>query len=204
MRIGGFTPFSLSDFPGRVSAVIFTQGCNFRCPYCHNGDLISTTPPAGNLVPESEIFEFIQSRRNRLDGIVMCGGEPTLQPDIEEFLEEISKFDLEIKLDTNGSLPHVVEKLLDKNLIDFVAMDIKAPLESYHRLAGVKVATDKITESIRMISERGIEHEFRTTVVEPLMSKSDVQSIGSIVPPGSPHKLQPFQPENAMDPALRG
>ncbi len=203
MLIGGFTPFSLSDFPGRVSAVIFTQGCNFRCPFCHNGNLIGRERPDGDYIPEGEIFEFIRPRGNRLDGIVMCGGEPSIQPDIAEFLEELRKFDLEIKLDTNGSLPGVIGRLLDRNLVDFIAMDLKAPLESYHRLAGVRVNTDRIQESITLISESGVEHEFRTTVVKPLMSEKDIQAIQKMVPPGSPHHLQDFQPENALDSSLR-
>ena len=201
MQIGGLDKFTLSDYPGGVAAIVFTQGCNFRCPFCHNGSLLPMN--SNSLIPEEEVLSFLESRRGQLTGVVVTGGEPTLQPDLSLFLQTIRAMDFKIKLDTNGSHPEVVKALLDKELLDFIAMDIKAPWGLYDRLTGVKAPKKELKESISLIAQSGIQHEFRTTVVRPLLSDRDVQEIKTMVPPGSPHRLQKFRPENALDPALR-
>ena len=203
MRIGGLSSFSLSDFPGHVAAMVFTQGCNFRCPYCHNGSLIPMDPPTGALIPEEEVFLFLEKRRGQLNGVVVSGGEPTLQSDIPLFFYRVRSMGYQIKLDTNGSRPEALAELLMEGLVDFIAMDIKAPFELYDRLTGVSAPKEQLEESIALIARSGIDHEFRTTVVEPLLSEDDLQAIQAMVPHGSRHRLQEFRPENALDPVLR-
>lgn len=203
MRIGGLNSFSLSDFPGHVAAVVFTQGCNFRCPYCHNGSLIPMDPPTSTLIPLEEVFRFLDMRRGQLNGVVVSGGEPTLQPDISLFFNGIRSMGYQIKLDTNGSRPEVLAGLLLEGLVDFIAMDIKAPFALYDRLTGVCAPKERLEESIALIAQSGIDHEFRTTVVEPLLSEDDLQAIQEMVPQGSRHRLQEFRPENALDPVLQ-
>jgi pyruvate formate lyase activating enzyme len=201
MRVGGLDKFTLSDYPGEVAAIVFTQGCNFRCPFCHNGSLLPMESDA--LIPEEEVLSFLESRSRQLTGVVITGGEPTLQPDLSLFLQKVRLMGLKIKLDTNGSHPEIVKSLLDKGLLDFIAMDIKAPWRLYDRLTGVKAPKDKIEKSISLIAQSGIRHEFRTTWVRPLLSDDDIEEIKAMVPPGSPHRLQKFRAENALDPTLR-
>lgn len=204
MKIGGLNKFSLSDFPGKIAAVVFTQGCNFRCPYCHNGPLITQHVPNDLLIPEEEFFRFLNIRGRQLDAVVVSGGEPTIQPGLSAFLRRIKGMGLLAKLDTNGSNPKVLRNLLKKELLDYIAMDVKAPLHIYNCLTGtVTPVIRQIQESIVLVSESGIDHEFRTTVVELLLWPEDIRSIQELIPPGSTHRLQDFCPEHALDPALR-
>ncbi|MFO8239632.1 MAG: anaerobic ribonucleoside-triphosphate reductase activating protein [Dissulfuribacterales bacterium] len=203
MRIGGLNSFSLSDFPGRAAAVVFTQGCNFRCHYCHNGSLIPMNPSKCELIPQEEIFMFLEKRRAQLSGVVVSGGEPTLQPDLFEFFRRVGSMGYRIKLDTNGSHPEVLDELLMEGLVDFIAMDIKAPFTIYDRITGVCSPREQLEESIALIAGSGIDHEFRTTVVGPLLSERDLDVIKDMVPHGSRHRFQEFRPENALDPELR-
>ncbi|OPL15918.1 MAG: anaerobic ribonucleoside-triphosphate reductase activating protein [delta proteobacterium ML8_D] len=203
MRIGGLNSFSLSDFPGRVAAVVFTQGCNFRCPYCHNGSLIPMNRATFEMISQEEIFMFLEKRRIQLSGVVVSGGEPTLQPDLSEFFRRIGSMGYQIKLDTNGSHPEVLAELLMQGLVDFIAMDIKAPFTIYDRITGVCAPKERLEKSIELIARSGIDHEFRTTVVGPLLSERDLDIIKEMVPHGSRHRFQEFRPENALDPELR-
>lgn len=203
MRIGGFQKFSLSDFPGRVAAIVFTQGCNFRCPFCHNGGLIPETPQDGLLIPEDYVLSYLRSRSGRLDGLVVTGGEPTVQKDLADFLSKVREIGYRIKIDTNGSRPEVLEHLISEGLIDYVSMDVKAPPWSYDRLAGVPAPIDEITRSIDLLSCCGIEHEFRTTRVSSLLSDRDMVGVAGMIPDGSTFKLQTFNPSQAFDRSLR-
>jgi len=203
MTIGGLQRFSLSDFPGRPSAVVFTQGCNFRCPFCHNGDLIRQAGPGGEPWPASRVLEWLAARAGRLDGVVVSGGEPTLQPDLARFLDRIKRLGFQVKLDTNGSRPEVLRELLSQGVADFIAMDVKAPPARYSELAGIAVDTARIRESIELIAGSGVPHEFRTTLVEELLSPQDLERIRAMIPASSPHRVQPFRREHALDPRLR-
>ena len=203
MKIGGLNRFSLSDYPGKVAAVVFTQGCNFRCRFCHNGSLIPCNVPTSLLTPEEKVFEFLQSRRRQLDGVVISGGEPTIQADLSAFIRRIKAMKLLLKLDTNGSQPQVLRQLLQDELIDFIAMDVKAPLDIYDRLAGVHTPTSRIKESIKIIAESGVSHEFRTTAVELLLSSQDLLRVQKLIPHGSKHRFQKFCLEHALDTRLR-
>jgi pyruvate formate lyase activating enzyme len=195
--------FSLSDFPGTVAAVIFTQGCNFRCPFCHNGGLIPLGTDAGELVSERELWGFLKERQGKLGGVVVSGGEPTLQPDLPAFLKRLKSMGFRVKLDTNGSRPEVLERLLAEGLVDYLAMDVKAPFADYPQLSGVRAPVERVRESIGLIAASGVEHEFRTTFVPALMSDEDLAAIHSTLPIGSVFKVQAFKPELALDPTLR-
>ena len=192
MKIGGFHPASFIDYPGRVAAVIFTQGCNFRCPYCHNAGLIDPARPAA--YDTEEIVARLASRRDKLGGVVISGGEPTIQEDLLPFCRRLRELGLAVKLDTNGSRPEVIEQLLAAGAVDYIAMDLKAPLEHYQRLAGVPVAGEKIRRSIALIAAGGIPHHFRTTHFTRLLNAADLETVQhQLVPAGSPYKVQPFK-----------
>jgi len=191
MNIGGFLPFSLCDYPGLPAAVVFTQGCNFRCPYCHNGDLIPER--AGRLDP-SDTLGRLRNRKDTLGGIVISGGEPTVHGDLGAFCAEVASIGLRLKLDTNGSRPDELRALLDARLLDYVAMDVKAPLSKYALLSGVPVDVDAIAESIRLLWASGIRHEFRTTVVPGLLAENDIEEIKRFLPRGARHVTQRARP----------
>ena len=201
MRIGGFVPVSLCDYPCRVAAVVFTQGCNFRCPYCHNGHLLERQGTA--LLDEAVVLAQLAERSNRLGGVVISGGEPTLHGDLPQFLHRLKRLGLAVKLDTNGSQPDVLQAVIAGRLVDYIAMDVKAPWDQYHRLAGRTCDTILLRRSVRLIASCGLPHEFRTTRVEPLLSAEDCSEIVRQVPAGSVHKWQRFRPEHSLDKSLR-
>ena len=165
MIIGGFQPFTLSDFSGHVAAIVFTQGCNWRCSYCHNRSLLKLRRPATELIPESFVLDTLQRRRNELDGIVITGGEPTIQEDLPRFIRKIHHMGLAVKLDTNGSRPDVIRELLEEGLLDYIAMDIKAPFDKYESIAGRPVDIVALQRSIDLIKNSGVPHELRTPLV---------------------------------------
>ncbi len=202
MRIGGFLKFSLVDYPGKVAAVIFTQGCNFRCRYCHNKKLV--LPECfEDPIPEKEVFDFLEKRKGVLQGVVITGGEPTLQKDLAGFLEKVKGMGYALKLDTNGSSPHVLKDVITAGLVDFIAMDIKAPLERYSAIAGVEVDTQAIGESIDIISNSGVDHLLRTTVVRSLFCDEDFGKISSLIADSPRYVLQRFSHrETVLDTTL--
>ena len=179
MKIGGFQKVSLIDYPGRISAVVFTRGCNFRCPFCHNPELVDPERFT-DLIPEPEILSFLEKRRGRLDAVVITGGEPTLQPELLPFVIHLRAMGYRIKLDTNGALPEVIEEMLGRRLLDYIAMDIKAPLGKYGEATGVKADGRRITRSISLIMGSGIEYEFRTTAVRSFLAPPDFEEIGRL------------------------
>jgi pyruvate formate lyase activating enzyme len=201
MKISGLQPVTASDFPGRMAAIVFTQGCNFHCPFCHNASLLPMD--SDSLIEEDTVLGFLQKREKLLDGVVISGGEPCLQDDLVRFCRQVKKIGFDLKLDTNGSRPEVIEGLLDENLVDFIAMDIKAPLARLPELTGTDFHGPQISQSISLIAASGVDHLFRTTDVKPLLSSEDHLSIKKMVPPGSLHVVQPFVAKNAMAPSLR-
>jgi pyruvate formate lyase activating enzyme len=198
MIIGGLQRSSLVDYPGLLSAIIFTQGCNFRCPYCHNPELVDPSRFSQPL-NINDIFAFLKERRGKLDAVVITGGEPTIHQDLPIFIRQIREMGYQIKLDTNGTNPEMIETLLKDKLIDFLAMDIKAPLDNYCRVAGASVDTNAIRKSVEIISQAEVETEFRTTVIESLLSGEDIQKIALFIPLGRKFVIQRFQPSKTLD-----
>lgn len=205
-RIGGFEPLSLNDYPGHIAAVVFTQGCNFRCPFCHNGGLIPV-PNANNdttaALTRSSLLDELGRRRRLIDGLVVTGGEPTLQPGLADLLADVKAIGLAVKLDTNGSRPEVLEALLHDRLVDMIAMDIKAPWDQYDRLVGGPVSMPAVRRSMMLIAQSGLPHQFRTTVVPALLDAAALRAIRAQIPANSPYALQPFVAEHCLDPALK-
>jgi pyruvate formate lyase activating enzyme len=199
MNIGGLQKFSLIDYPGRIGAIVFTQGCNFRCPYCHNPELVDPDR-YGTLLPEDEVVAFLERRRGQLEAVTLTGGEPTLQPDIDPFLQRIREMGYRIKVDTNGSMPHVLARLIQKGLVDYLAMDVKGPLGKYSRIVGREVQTSEIRESIALIVNSGIEHEFRTTVVRSQLDSGDLIAITELLQGARLYVLQTFVPRKTLCP----
>jgi pyruvate formate lyase activating enzyme len=198
MKIGGFQKVSLIDYPGRISAVVFTQGCNFRCPFCHNPELVDPERFM-DLIPEKEILSFLDKRRGRLDAVVITGGEPTMQPEIIPFILLLKAMGYLIKLDTNGTHPDLLAEMLDKKLLDYVAMDIKAPLERYGAVTMTKTDRDRIRRSISLIMGSGTDYEFRTTAVKSLLDPADLEEIGKLIPGAKRFVLQKFVPTKTLD-----
>jgi pyruvate formate lyase activating enzyme len=204
MNLAGFVPLSLCDYPGRVAAVVFTQGCNYRCPWCHNGHLLPLASDPLTHVSEDTVLAVLAERRTRLGGVVVSGGEPTLQRALARFLRRIKALGLDVKLDTNGSRPEVLRQLLEERLLDYVAMDVKAPWERYAALTGVACCdVESVQASMALIASSGVPHAFRTTRVDPLLSEREYGDIRTQIPSDSPHTWQPFRPSYSRDPALR-
>ena len=191
MIIKGLQKTTLLDFPGKVACTVFTAGCNFRCPFCHNASLV-ISPDMSDTISEEEIFAFLKKRRGILDGVCITGGEPLLQRDIEDFIKKIRELGLAVKLDTNGAYPERLRSIIDKGLVDYVAMDIKNSKEKYALTAGADVDIEKISESVRILMESDVEYEFRTTVARELHSPEDIQSIGEWIAGADRYFLQSF------------
>lgn len=192
MVIGGFQPLSLCDFPGTPAAVVFTQGCNWRCPFCHNKSLWEFDKEA--CLSVDQLLSTLSERQNILKGVVFTGGEPTLYADIQQVLQSLKQMGYSIKLDSNGSRPEVIKKLLDQNLLDYIAMDIKAPWSKYSLLTGIeKPNVLNLKRSIQLISESGVTHEFRTTHPPHLLNRVDLERIRAFLPQGSLHKIQTYR-----------
>lgn len=190
MKIGGFQKNSLLDYPGKIAAIIFTQGCNFRCEYCHNSQLFPLTNASS--FDEAFILDFLKSRQGLLDGVVVSGGEPCLQKDIANFLQEIKFLRFYVKLDTNGSFPDVLESLLTQGLLDYIAMDVKAPVEKYQHISCSKIPTKNILKSIELIKNSGLDYEFRTTVVKSQLTFDDFEKMGKMILGAKKYYLQKF------------
>jgi pyruvate formate lyase activating enzyme len=198
MKIGGLQKVSLSDYPGRISAVLFTQGCNFRCPYCHNPELVDPTR-YGEILSEKEVLAYLEKRRGRLDAVTISGGEPTLQPDLLSFTRQIREYGYLVKVDTNGSCPDVLEKLFDAGLVDYLAMDIKGPPEKYQTITKSGIHRETIRQSIDLIIASGVEYEFRTTVVKTLLNIEDFSGIAKLIKSARLFVLQAFVPSKALE-----
>jgi pyruvate formate lyase activating enzyme len=201
MIIGGLQRISLIDYPGRIGATVFTQGCNFRCSYCHNPELVDPEQ-YGPETPEEEVWAFLEKRRNKLEAVIVTGGEPTLQKDLDYFLKKAKEMGYLTKVDTNGSNPEVLERLIRKNLVDYLAMDIKGPLERYGAIAAAKVDTARVSKSIDLILTSGIDHEFRTTVIRSQLSYTDLLSIAKRIKNARLYALQAFTGRKILDGAL--
>ncbi len=206
MHIASFLPLSLSDDPGRVAAVVFLAGCNFCCPYCHNPELVlpNRVARAARIEPAA-MLETLRMRAGFLDSVVVTGGEPTLQPDLTELLDAIKSVGLRVKLDTNGARPETLSDLLAHRLVDFVAMDLKAPRQRYREFAGVEVDVAAIERSVELIRTAAPDYAFRTTVA-PGLGQEDLLQIGRWIERARRYVLQPFRvptEKTLVDPSWR-
>ena len=203
MILGGFQKLTLLDYPGKIAATVFTVGCSFRCPFCHNPELVNLRL-AHNEESEKAFFEFLEKRKGKLEGVCITGGEPTIQPDIVEFIQKIKKLGFLVKLDSNGTRPDVLKKLIDQKLVDYIAMDIKNKLEKYDVTTGSKVDKDRIRLSVNLIRNSRIPYEFRTTVVPGLHTEKDFLEIAKWINGAEAYYLQEYREEQKiLDPNLK-
>jgi pyruvate formate lyase activating enzyme len=196
MNIGGLQKFSLIDYPGKICAIVFTQGCNFTCVYCHNPELVYPDL-FGTCITESTVLKFLEKRRGRLDAVTVTGGEPLLQPEVVDFLFRLKSLGFLVKIDTNGSLPDVLSSLIHRRVVDYVAMDVKAPLDKYEALTHHSACRDSISESIRIIKESPLPYEFRTTVVRNFLTLNDILEIGNLIKGTHRYVLQKYVPSRS-------
>lgn len=189
----GIEKLSLVDYDGKVSCTLFTSGCNFRCPFCHNGDLVVNTQ---NNVPidDEEIFYYLEKRKKQLDAVVITGGEPTLMVNLEENIQKIKQLGYLVKLDTNGSNYECLKKLIDKGLVDYVAMDIKNSIDDYFNIIGVSNQNllENVKKSIELLKQNVIDYEFRTTLVNEFHNEKNIEEIGKLLQGAKKIYLQKF------------
>ncbi len=199
MKIGGIQKSTLIDYPGKVAATIFVSGCNFKCPFCHNPELVLPEKIKKHpQISEEKILEFLEERRGFLDGVVICGGEPTIYDDLPDFIEKIQEMEFLIKLDTNGSRPEILQQMIELNLLDYVAMDVKAPKKKYKSVVGADIDVEQIEKSIKLLKKGIIDFEFRTTLVPGLVEKKDVLEIVRWIAPAPKYFLQNFQSQGKI------
>lgn len=198
----GFVPTTMLDWEGKLALSLFVGGCNFRCPYCHNPDLVLKSDEVMT-VPWVEIEEHLESREGWLEGVVIGGGEPTLHADLPYFLQKIKNLSYQVKLDTNGSFPQLLHKLINQGLIDYVAMDIKASWSHYPRVVNSLVDVDKVKKSVEILMQSPIEYEFRTTVVPGFVDRKDIISISKELAGARSYVLQQFNPHQTLDESLK-
>lgn len=199
-KIAGIQKTTLLDYPEKIASIVFTQGCNFRCGYCHNPELLDFNK--NTEFASKNFIDFLKTRQGKLDGVVITGGEPTLQSGLYDFIREIKQLDFAVKLDTNGTNPQIIQKLLNESLIDYIAMDIKAPLEKYSEIVGVEINTDNIRKSIDLILNSSISYEFRTTVVKSQLNLGDFDKIGQTINGANLYYLQKFVSSKIYDDSL--
>ncbi len=192
MKIGGLMKMTLLDFPGYVACTVFLEGCNFRCPFCHNADMAEAKSP--DRMAEDEFFEFLKKRQGILDGVCVSGGEPLMTDETLDFLKRIKDMGYKVKLDTNGSFPERLKTAVDSGLCDYVAMDIKNSPAKYGHTSGCeKITFDTVKDSIEFLKASGIPHEFRTTVVKDFHTKEDIAEIAKIIGWDEKYFIQPFR-----------
>jgi pyruvate formate lyase activating enzyme len=198
MQIGGLQKVSLIEYPGKIGAIAFTQGCNFRCPYCHNPELVDPNLYR-ECLSEEGVLSFLEKRKGKLDALTITGGEPTIQVDLLDFIKCVRNIGYLIKLDTNGSCPEILERLISDRLVDYIAMDIKGPLHKYRTVTRSKIDEDKIRQSIEMIMKSGMPYEFRTTIPKRLLDVDDLLEMGMLLKNAGCYILQQFIPTRTLD-----
>jgi len=203
MEIAGLQKLTLIDYPGKLACTVFLPGCNFRCPWCYSKELVLPEEIKKQpRIKEKEFFDFLKERVGLIQGVVICGGEPTIFKDLASFAKKIKKMGYFVKLDTNGSNPKMIKELIKKKLIDYVAMDIKLPKEKYALVFHDKTKIKDIEESINFLKTNLIDYEFRTTVVPTIHQKEDIFKIAHWIRPARKYFLQNFRPEKTIDPAF--
>ena len=202
MLIGGIQPVSLIDFPGKISCVLFLSGCNFECPYCHNPQLTGDPARHRPSVAPEEALAFLEQRRGRLDGVVVSGGEPTLHPDLPELCRRIQALGYPVKLDTNGSRPELLARLMADGLVDYVALDIKTGPAQYGPAGPFRCDARTLGSSVQAILQSGVDHEFRTTCVRPMVSADAVECIAQLIRGCRRYVLQPYRAGEVLHPGF--
>ncbi len=200
MIIGGLEKLTLIDYPGKVACTVFTLGCNFGCGFCHNPELVMRQPGNAPVLSEKDFFDFLTAQKKYLDGVCITGGEPTLQKDLIDFIKNIKSLGFAVKLDTNGSHPEVLEKLISNGLVDYIAMDIKGPLDNYSKIVGCEIDKEKIKRSVELIRSSGVDYEFRTTVLPELHSPGDLKKVGEWLTGSKKYYLQQFRKGKTLNP----
>ena len=191
MKISGLQKLTLLDYPGKMACTVFTHGCNFRCGFCHNALLV--TEENSDIISEDEFFTFLKKRQGILEGVCISGGEPTLQTDLREFITKVRSLGYAVKLDTNGTNPRLLKSLIEENLLDYVAMDIKHSPDKYDIICSCQVDMDAIRDSVSIIIDSGIDHEFRTTTVREYHTAEDFDAIAQWIQGDSKYFLQHFE-----------
>ena len=202
MILGGIQKTSFIDFPGKISAVLFLSGCNFRCPYCHNPELVRGQPGCPAFINETWIIEFLAKRKDFLDAVVISGGEPTIHDNLFEFCKKLKALGFPIKVDTNGSRPQFIHKLIQNGLVDYIAMDIKTDPLNYSSLVTNGFNPENILESIHIIMDSGIDYEFRTTCIKPLINEKIIENISRLIIGCKSYALQQFKNDKVLRPDL--
>ncbi len=205
MIISGFQPLSLLDYPGIICSIVFTQGCPFRCVYCHNPELIPTqASDVSKILKEEDVLEHLNKRKHIVEGVCITGGEPTVHTDLSEFIKKVKRLGMLVKLDTNGLTPRMIEKLIKEQLVDFFAMDLKHTWERYSEVIGInqKNVIDNCRETFRLIQDSSVPHEFRTTVYSGFHGKEDLEEIAGQLREGERYALQEIRYGKTLNPTL--
>jgi len=203
MLLSGITKLTLLDFPEKTACIVFTAGCNFRCGYCHNPEFVlpgRLKEIEKGFIPEDVFFRFLERRKSLLQGVVITGGEPTLHPDLEEFVRKIRSLGYAVKLDTNGNRPEVLRRLIESGLVEYVAMDFKTSFARYHSLAGLGADAAAVEESFNLLKEGKIPYEFRTTLVREIHTEEILEQMKQSLRGATRYFLQPFRNEIVLDP----
>lgn len=224
MQIGGLQKLSLIDYPGKIACAVFLIGCNFRCGYCHNPELVLPEKIKKQpKISEKDFFDFLKKRKRLIEGVVIIGGEPTIHSNLPDFIKKIKKFGYLVKLDTNGTNPEMLRKLIKEKLVDCIAMDVKAPvgakiqkskaktqndnlkfnITKYNIITGVKKDLNKIKKSIEIIKNSDIDYEFRTTIIPTIHTKEDILQIAKDISPAKKYYIQNFKTEKTLDPKFK-
>lgn len=207
MLIGGLQKFTALDYPDKIAATVFTVGCNFRCPFCHNGEIVTLGENVPAFIEENEVLAFLRTRRGQLDGVCITGGEPTMQADLIMFMERIRKMGFLVKLDTNGFNTRIVQDIIDKGLVDYIAIDIKTSFGKYHLVEAPESALQRVLDTIDYITQKGVKLELRTTVVPGIVELEDFKDIVREINAKSVailrnlvrYSVQAFRPQKCLD-----
>lgn len=202
MNISGFNKLTLVDYPKKLACIVFTQGCNYNCTFCQNSGLIQCNKDS--IIDHEEIFSYLQKRKNVIEGIVISGGEPTIQPKLKDFIIRVKELGLSVKLDTNGSNPDIIKELIDEKLIDYIAMDVKNIFDEYLGIVNLKqINVDKVKRSIELIKNSGVDHEFRTTIMKNYHDVDKITQICEYLGKDEKYYLQNFEDsEMVLDKSL--
>ena len=206
MLISGVQKFTMLDYPEKTAAIIFTPGCNMRCKFCHNSEFVlpeEIKKLRPSFIPQEAVLNFLKTRQNKLDGLVISGGEPTLQPDLKQFIIKVRELGFLVKLDTNGNLPDILKDLVNEKLVDYVAMDIKTVPEKYPELVGDMANPEKILESMNFLKQGTVEHEFRTTIIDGVHTTDIIKEMAKLLTGSKKLYLQKFRPETTLDPTFQ-